>query len=152
MPTAHILTLPTSPSSWADEIDVSLPPPDDILLCWPQIEPILKRATDRDRAYEPIDILLLVMQGRLSMFVIRDGGPIAAVVVTEIRQYPRCRVLEVRFIAGTGLRRLFRPILDALDAQAESLDCISIAGFERKGWSRFGFEIIGVSLVRRLKD
>jgi hypothetical protein len=92
------------------------------------------------------------MQGRLSMFVIRDGGPIAAVVVTEVRQYPRCRVLEVRFIAGTGLRRLYRPILDALEAQAESLDCISIAGFERKGWSRFGFEIIGVSLVRRLKD
>ena len=71
---------------------------------------------------------------------------------TKSVSIPALPGFEVRFIAGTGLRRLYRPILDALEAQAESLDCISIAGFERKGWSRFGFEIIGVSLVRRLKD
>ena len=104
------------------------------------------------RGYEPIDILRLLFLGQMTMFVIRERGEIAAVAVTQVRMFPRCRVLEVPFIAGTGLRRWWQRLVDALDAQAETLECVDIAGWDRKGWSRFGFEVTGACLTRRLKD
>ena len=129
-----------------------MPRIDEIARCWPIIEPMLKRATDRIRGYEPIDILQLVMLGRQSMFLVRERGQIIAVIVTEMRQFPRCRVLEIPFIAGTGLRRWSQLMLDAVDAQALALGCVDICGWGRKGWSRFGFQIADVAMVRRLKD
>ena len=134
------------------DITIELPPIDDIARCWAIIEPILKPATDRVRGYEPVDVLQLIMLGRVTMFVIRDCGRIVAVAVTEVHQFPRCRVLEVPFIAGTGLKRWWRPLIDALDAQAEAANCTDIAGWDRKGWAHFGFEVRGVALLRRLKD
>jgi hypothetical protein len=134
------------------DIAISTPPLDELARCWPILEPMLKRATDRVRGYEPIDLLQLAMIGRVTIFVVRDRGAIVAATVTEVRQFPRCRVLEILFCAGTGLRRWIHPLLDALDAQAEALQCVDLCTWDRKGWSRFGFAIAGVALVRRLKD
>lgn len=152
MPSSLTSIAPTQPCSLVDDIVVSLPPLDEVARCWPIIEPILKRATDRVRGYEPIDLLILVLAGRMNLFLVRDQGRIIAVCVTEVHQYPRCRVLDAAFVAGTGMRRWYRQLNDALDAQAEALGCVDIVGHDRKGWSRFGFDIVGVALVRRLKD
>jgi len=134
----------------ADDIAVTLPPIAEIAQCWPIIEPILKRATDRAAGYEPIDILQLVMMGRMSLIIVRDVGRIVAVTVLEVRQLPRCRVLEVPFVAGTGLKRWHRPLLELIDAQAESAGCSDIMGFLRKGWLKFGFDYDGVMVRRRV--
>jgi hypothetical protein len=152
MPAAVLPIRHSSPVSWAEgDITIDLPPLDEVARCWPILEPILKRATDRCRGYEPVDVLQLVMVGQMNLFVVRVGGRIAALAVTQVHQFPRCRVLEVPFIAGTGLKRWWRPLLAALDAQAEMLDCADLAGWDRKGWARYGFEVSGVTLVRRLK-
>jgi hypothetical protein len=113
---------------------------------------MLARATKRVSGYEPIDLLQLVMRGEMSMIVVRERGRIAAVAVTGVHQYPRRRVLECPFIAGTGMKRWGRHFLNAIEAQAEALGCPDIAGWDRKGWSHFGFEIVGVAVVRRRKD
>jgi hypothetical protein len=131
------------------DIVVELPPIDEIARSWPIIEPILKRATDRAKGYEPIDILGLVMMGRMSLILVRDGGRIIALAITEVRQYPRCRVLEVPFVAGTGLKRWHEQLLEVIDAQAETAGCSDIMGFLRKGWIKFGFELDGVIVRRR---
>jgi hypothetical protein len=131
------------------EIVIDLPPIDEIARCWPIIEPILKRATDRAKAYEPIDILHLVMMGRMSLILVREGGRIVAVAVTEVRQLPRCRVLEVPFIAGIGLKHWHQQLLEVIDAQAETAGCSDIMGFLRKGWVKFGFQLDGVIVRRR---
>jgi hypothetical protein len=136
----------------APDIVVSMPPLDELANLWPIVEPMLRRATDRVRGYEPIDLLQLTMLGRMSMLVIREQGAVIAVAVTEVKQYPRCRVLEVPFIGGTGLKRWAWQLVDVLDAQAEALGCVDIVGGDRKGWARFGFVESGVSLVRRLKE
>jgi hypothetical protein len=139
-----------SPVYSADDIAVELPPIDEIARCWPIIEPILKRVTDRTTAYEPIDILHLVMMGRMSLILVRDGGRIIAVTVTEVRQHPRCRVLEVLFCSGTGLKRWIQQLLEVIDAQAEIAECSNIMVFGRKGWVKFGFDVDGVIMRRRV--
>jgi hypothetical protein len=133
----------------ADDIAIDVPPVDELARCWPIVEPILKRATDRAQAYEPIDILQLVMMGRMSLIVVRDGGRIVAAAATEVRQFPRCRVLEVPFVAGTGLKRWHEQLLEVIDAQALAAGCSDVMGFLRKGWIRFGFELDGVIVRRR---
>jgi hypothetical protein len=135
-----------------DGLSVTLPPLDELANAWPIIEPMLARATRRIRGYEPIDVLRLVMLGQQSMFLVRDQGRLIAVVVTEVRQFPRCRILEVPFIAGQGVRRWWRLVLDTLDAHADALGCVDIVGWDRKGWAHFGFEVWGVALVRRVKE
>jgi hypothetical protein len=127
-----------------------LPPIDEIARAWPIIEPILKRATDRSIGYEPIDILHLVMMGRMSLILVREGGRIIAVAVTEVRQLPRCRVLEVPFVAGVGLKRWHEQLLEVIDAQAEAAGCSDIMGFLRRGWIKYGFELDGVIVRRRV--
>lgn len=132
------------------DIIVELPAIDEIARCWPLIEPILKRATDRAKAYEPVDILAAVMLGRMSLILVREGGRIVAMAVTEVRQLPRCRVLEVPFVAGTGLKRWHKQLLEVIDAQAETTGCSDIMGFLRKGWVKFGFDLDGVIVRRRV--
>jgi hypothetical protein len=134
---------------WLTGIVVDVPPIDEIARCWPIIEPIIRRATDRAKAYEPIDILQLVMMGRMSLILVREDGRIIAAAVTEVRQLPRCRVLEVPFVAGSGLKRWHRQLLEVIDAQAETAGCSDIMGFLRKGWVKFGFELDGVIVRRR---
>ena len=133
------------------DIVVELPTLDEIARAWAVIEPMLKRATDRSTAYEPIDILHRVMIGRMSLLLVRERGRIVAVAVSEVRQYPRCRILEVPFVAGTGLKRWHAQLLEVLDAQAAAVGCLDIVGFFRKGWTKFGFELDGVILRRRAR-
>jgi len=141
---------PISRALSAPEIDIFAPPVDRLARLWHIIEPILRRATNRAPAYEPIDILQLVMAGRMTLFVITEDDKVIAVCVTELKQHPRLRVLEVPFIAGTGLKRWHGRLLEVLDAQAEALQCSDILGFLRRGWQRFGFEEDGVILRRRV--
>jgi hypothetical protein len=144
------LTAPTSLASSAPEIAVFAPSVDRIARLWAIIEPILKRATDRARGYEPIDLLQLVMLGRMGLILVTEDDRIVAVAITEVRVFPRCRVLEVPFIAGTGLKRWHEKLLDFIDALAIGAECTDVMGFQRKGWARFGFEVDGVLVRRRL--
>lgn len=139
---------PSSPPSSGPDICVFAPSLERLARYWPLVEPILKRATDRSASYEPIDILQRVMTGQMAMWVITEDDKIVAVAVTEVKQLPRNRVLLVPFIAGRGLKRWHEQLLAALDAQALAAGCTDIHGWDRKGWSQFGFRVTGVTLQR----
>jgi len=142
-----------TPSNRGDSVAVTMPPLDALARQWPLIEPLLRRATDRWSCYEPVDVLQRVMLGQLALWTVVEDTELVAVIVTEARQYPRCRVLEVLFVGGKGnaVQRWYQPVLDALDRQAEAAGCDHIAAFGRRGWQRMGFEITGVTLMRRLR-
>ena len=128
-----------------------LPPRDELARRWAEVEPHLRRATDRTGCYEPIDLLAAAIAGRMGIWVAERDGAIDAAIVTEIRQYPRRRVLEVPFIGGRNLRGWVKPLLDVLDAHGRAAGCSHIAGSDRKGWARVGgFTVAGVLLVRDL--
>ena len=132
------------------DISVRLPPLDELARRWHEVEPLLKRATDRSACYEPIDILCQAMAGRLGVWIVERGSVILATVVTEVRVYPRKRILEVPFIGGRGLALWHKPLLATLDDYALKCGCSALLGFDRKGWSKFGFEPIGVVMQRNL--
>ena len=131
-----------------------MPSADQLARQWPLIEPLLKKATQRWYAYEPIDVLARILAGHpLGLWTVVEDTKLVAVIVTEIRQYPRCRSLEVLFVAGQGnaVKRWYEPVLEALDRQAEAAGCNDIVAFGRRGWARMGFEITGATLLRRVR-
>lgn len=112
---------------------------------------MLARATRRSGCYEPIDLLQLAFAGRMGVWFVTRGDELRAVAVTQIIPYPRKRVLDVPFIAGTGLREWQGPLLGALEDHARATGCACLAGYDRRGWARVGgFAERGSILVRDL--
>ena len=132
------------------DVCVSLPPLDELARRWSDVERSLAPATARTGSYEPIDLLRLAMAGQWVIWTIALDGEIVAAAAGNIVTYPRNRVLQVPFIGGTGLRLWARPLLAELEECARKHGCAAIQGFDRKGWSRFGFEVTGVVLTRSL--
>jgi hypothetical protein len=133
------------------DIAISLPPLAELARHWHEAEAILRRATARSGCYEPADILALAFAGRMGIWFVRLDGELVAIAVSEIRQYPRKRVLEVPFIAGVGMSAWHRPLLAALEAHGRAAGCVCIAGYDRRGWGRVaGFAERGAVLVRDL--
>jgi hypothetical protein len=130
---------------------ISLPPLDEVARHWHEAEPIIRRATDRSGSYEPIDLLTLAFHGRMAIWFVRLDGELIAVAVTEIRQFPRNRVLQIPFIAGRFMSAWHRPLLAALEVHAKDAGCSCLQGFDRRGWGRVAnFAETGVILERKV--
>lgn len=131
-------------------IVVRLPTIDEIARRWIDLELMLKRATDTTCCYEPVDLLRTVMLGQMAMWFVEDGDKLLATLVTEVKQYPRRRILECPFIAGHGIERWHRVLMAALEDHARKFGCSHIAGSGRGGWLKFGFQKGGEFWVRPL--
>jgi hypothetical protein len=136
---------------------IRIPPIGEILNRWHEIEPLLQRATARTHGcYEPEDVLAMVFSGRGTMLLIEDqeGGDLLVVVVTEVRQHPRKRVIDVNFIGGvlsndSGLREWAPMLVERLEEMARQIGATLLSGVGRVGWARVGgFKIIGGYSVR----
>lgn len=115
---------------------VRLPSLDELADEWPTIAPMLRKATQRTGCYEPIDILRLAMAGQLGVWVCEVDGEITAVIVTEVKQYPRKRVLEMLFCGGCGMRHWLEPAIAVIDEHARACGCTLVCCLGRHGWAR----------------
>ena len=88
------------------------------------------------------------MAGQMGVWVVEEGDEVLAALVTQVRTYPRKRLLEVPFVGGRGLRLWHAQALAALDEYARKCECSSLLGFDRRGWLKFGFRNIGVIMQR----
>jgi hypothetical protein len=135
-------------------VEVRLPPIEEVAENWPLIAKLLRKATVITGCYEPIDLLAMAMRGQVGIWVCEVADVVKAAIVTEIKQYPRRRVLEVMFTGGSNMRDWLSPAIDALDEHARQAGCEHIATIGRPGWARaWGGELTGnVLIVRGLKD
>lgn len=153
MPIPQTPTSSLTSASLAAEHDyrVFVPSFDLLARVWRDVEPILKRATDRSGSFEPIDLLSLALVGRMVIWlVVTEEDRIVAAVAGEVKQHPRNRVLDLLFIGGTGLKYWHRQLLQAFEDHAHATGCNSIMTYGRGGWAHFGFKEIGSILERRV--
>ena len=134
-------------------VEVRLPSIDEVSENWTIISKLLEKATRRTGCYEPIDLLAMAMRGQAGIWVCEVDGTIRAAIVTEIKQYPRRRVLEVMFTGGSNMRDWLSEAIDAHDDHARQAGCEHIATIGRPGWARaWGGELTGnVLIVRGVK-
>ena len=144
-------------------MSVRLPPLDELALNWWRIEPLLRRATQITGCYEPIDVLQLAMAGRVGVWLAGNtgadragiwlAGDIDAVIVTEVKEYPRRRVLEMMFCGGDNMASWLEEAIEVFDAHAKTCGCSHIACIGRPGWERAwrGRRTGDVVMVRELE-
>jgi len=129
---------------------VRLPLLDELLLVWPHVARLLHRATVRTGCYEPIDLLRMAMAGQVGIWVCEVDGKIAAVLVSEVKQYPRRRILEMLFAGGDRMREWISAAVAALDAHGRACGCSHVSTIGRPGWARaWGGEATGDIVVVR---
>lgn len=132
-----------------------LPPLDELAERWRHIAPLLARSTRRvDGACEPIDLLRGAFAGQFGIWICEVDGEIQAAMVTEIKQHPRKRVVEVSFGGGHNMPAWINPLVDAIDRHARETGCDSIVCIGRPGWLRaWGAEPTGdIVMVRKVKS
>jgi len=140
---------------------VRVPPLAEILRRYEEIEGLLRRATARtDGCYEPEDVIALICAGRSTLLLVEDDTEedrLVAVVVTELRIYPRRRVLDVGFIGGAvgherQLREWVPALVERLEDMARQAGATMLSGCGRVGWARAaGFKISGGYVTRTVE-
>jgi hypothetical protein len=125
-------------------------------LLWPQVEPHIAHALDRDAfgRFLPHDVLSSLAKGDAKLWISWNDEERAAeaAMVTEILQFPRCRECHVTIIGGRNKQAWLEPFFETLETYARAQGCTQMSGMGRKGWERvmarlpgyrpFGFGII----------
>ncbi len=118
------------------DVTVSLPTIEVLVERWNEIAPMIARATSRTGCYEPIDLLMMAARGEMGIWLCMRGAIIDAVLVSQVINYPRRRVLEM-VAAGGGNMAGWRDIaVRTLDQHARALGCAHVACIGRPGWAR----------------
>ena len=69
---------------------------------WPMVGPFIASALAHSAGHmRPEDVRQEIAQDRRQLWIASEGGPIRAVCVTKIAQYPSTRALWVQESAGT---------------------------------------------------
>lgn len=134
-------------------VEVRLPPLDELAERWRDIAPLIARSTRRaGGAYEPVDVLRAAFAGQFGIWLCEVDGDIRATIVTEIKQYPRRRALEMIFAGGQNMSLWIEPAVKAIDQHARDTGCQCITSLGRPGWLRaWGAEATGdIAMLRRV--
>ena len=80
--------------------------PDDVEYVWDKVEPILARVVSRSEGeLETEDILDLVTEGRMQLWIVAEDKEIIAALVTQIITYPQKKVLRLGSLAGEDFNK-----------------------------------------------
>ena len=110
--------------------------PDDVEYVWDKVEPILARVVSRSEGeLETEDILDLVTEGRMQLWIVAENKEIIAALVTQIITYPQKKVLRLVSLAGEDFNK-FKHFLDMVQSFAIQKDCIALELWGRKGWKK----------------
>lgn len=120
---------------------VSLVPSEHIGACWEEVEPLLKKAVDRQDKVEISDVYFSLSTGAKSLWVAYDNEGIKGVVVSTIVEHPIKKILFLDYLGGkkgaggTITSMTWKtPMLDILQRWAYDNNCNSIEFTGRVGW------------------
>ena len=110
--------------------------PDDVEYIWEKVEPILARVTPHSEGeLETGDILDLVTEGSMQLWIVAENKEIIAALVTQIITYPQKRILRLVSLAGEDFNK-FKHFLDIVESFAIQKGCTALELWGRKGWKK----------------
>lgn len=104
---------------------------------WPMVGPFIASALAHSAGHmRPEDVRQEIAQDRRQLWIASEGGPIRAVCVTKIAQYPSTRALWVQESAGTleAVQHFYPHLVEF----AKQWGCETVCFMGRRGWSRSG--------------
>ena len=117
-------------------------PPDEIDYIWPSVKDLIEAALDRSGLFGINDAYCHVVNGTWQLWVVHEkrndqwsGAQIECVVLTEIIDYPKDKVLRVTMATGSD-RTKWVDRIEVIEGWAKSLGCERIQVLGRPGWER----------------
>jgi hypothetical protein len=96
------------------------------------------------------DILQMVLSGQMQLWVAHDAHTIFGHVITEIKTYPRCKMLTIQYCAmETGILEQVEDTMQDVAARfAKDAGCAGVEFVGRPGWrdtaKKYGYEVQSV--------
>ena len=132
-------------------MDISLVPPGSVAKFVPALLPYLHESEQWTRGRATMDdILRFVLNGQMHLWVVYEDEKIHGHVITEVKEYPRCRMLTIQYCAmETGtLDQINEKMQEIATRFAKDAGCAGIEFVGRPGWrktaSKYGYSVQSV--------
>jgi hypothetical protein len=120
-------------------MELALIAPGQVALVIPALLPFLQESQKASRGRVTADdILRFVLNGQMQLWAVHNAGYIHGHVVTEIKQYPQCKMFVVQYAAmkpGT-LAQIEDVLQDTAQKFAKDAGCAGIEFVGRPGWAK----------------
>lgn len=137
----------------------SLVPPGMVSSVIPALLPYLAESEKWTRGRAKVDdILRFILNGQMQLWIGHEENTIYGHVVTEIKDYPQCKMLVVQYCAGESnhMQYVDDEIFDLLDRFAKDAGCAGVEFVGRPGWrkqaDKYGFEVRSVMYQKFFKE
>ena len=108
----------------------------DVEKVWPLAVEMIQLACDTNGGFDAKDVLAACKKGTFQLWlIVGDNDKVYASVVTEVRNYPKIKVCDIKITTGVMYKRWFHHI-DDIAAWAKRQGCKKMEVFARPGWER----------------
>lgn len=124
-------------------MDISLVPVGRVAWVIPTLLPYLKVSEDWAHGRATVDDLIrFVLNGQMFLWVVHDEDKVYGHVITEIKQYPQCKMLVIQYCAmETGTLEKINPKMQEIAERfAKDAGCVGIEFVGRPGWKQTAHE------------
>ena len=142
-------------------LDISLIPVGKVSETIPALLTYFKESESWTRGRSNVDdIVRFIINGQMQLWVVFSPEEQKAYghVITEVKQYPQCKMLVIQYCAGEHNHMQFveDKMYSALDSFAKDTQCAGIELIGRPGWSKhvkkYGYDVQSVSYQKFFKD
>ena len=142
-------------------LEISLVPVGKISETVGALHPYFKESELRTRGRSTVDdIVRFIINGHMQLWMIFSPEEQKAYghVITEVKQYPQCKMLVIQYCAGEAnhMQYVEDKMYDVLDSFAKDTQCAGIELIGRPGWGKhvkkYGYEVQSVSYQKFFKD
>lgn len=104
------------------------------------------------------DILRFVLNGQMFLWAVHENGRAFGHVVTEVKQYPRCKFLTVQYCAGEPhhMQYVEEEMFETLESFAKDAGCVGVEFVGRPGWkktaTKYGYDMHSVVYQKLFKE
>ena len=140
-------------------MDISIIPPGQVAGVVPALLPYLFESQVWTRGRATVDDLLrFVLNGQMHLWVVHEGEKIHGHVITEVKEYPRCKMLTIQYCAmETGTLDQINDKMQEIAVQvAKNTGCAGIEFVGRPGWrktaSKYGYSVQSVMYQKFFED
>lgn len=130
--------------------------PEEIDRIWSLVEDLIQSACDRAGGFADAEhIRQILKNARMQLWVVWDveNQKVLCVCVTELREYPKYRICDIKITVGRGMKTWFH-FIDHIMEWAKKQGCKKMEVFARPGWKKIlesrGFKQTHVQIEKEL--
>jgi hypothetical protein len=122
----------------ATQLQITAVPPAVLDVVWPQVAPLLEKATNASNAYFGVDeVYNRARTGEYLLWLVLDGTTPVAALTTRITIYPKAKALCLDWIGGERMREWLPLAQKLMERYGKDNDCTHLEGYGRKAWGRW---------------